>query len=584
MVSDWVYTVYFNTTVIVVYFRQKQKKNVLMTKTPGSAPTVSHVMKTTNQGSAPAAVTSSKVTSLNSSKQTPLVTDSAKSVLHINAQNTPVVTAKKIVPTILDYTNKTVERNGANVLPNSANASGIVVSGENIVKTVSPGTTSLIGKMFDSKPPQSKPMAESWNHPVADILRQSVTNQKTNKPATPTVSQYQRQSSFENSFLAWAGFQHGANQSSPPKEQSHGQLSIHVNQQQKPGQQKTGIDLSPPKGHGQGHSPSAMQEKFLMESQERQIKRLLLEQEKKKQAAQQLVKIGNQAKNSSRNPDTSPNSMNLVKNVNSSGHNFGAGGDVVSRPLPSKHMQINKNVSFLTENVIRQQLDKHASSVPSSMSKGAGQAWSVADVNSSPASVADQLRKTSPKTASLSPAVSIPQGIPQVIRMTQVQGNSSPLPSSDTTVAASLLQSLFVQAQSRTNQSKSYTRVSQANSNQSVPHAVASTHNAQNQSRSPLQPSNSSAQGTTPKWSPTSLAVSGYHGLDDLSMGQRRLSLEGSGDGSSKQYMVSANSPHTVAGYQNVNLSKLSSEQMAAYQHSAGELLLVMYCLYHIFR
>ena len=539
----------------IVHFRQKPKKNVLVTKTPGSAPTVSHVIKTANQGSAPAAVTSSKVTGISSSKHTPLVADSARTVLNIYSQNTPVVATKKIVPTLLDYTNGNSYKNSATVLPNSAKSGVNVSNAEYCANNPASNTSVPFSKAIDSNPQPSKPRAESWNHAVHDILRQSNTNKPASKAAVPTMPPFQRQNSsnFSAEFQKFASG--GVNQSISPTEQSHGQLG---NQQQ-----KTGIDLSQSKGQGQG---AAVKEKKLQEAQEKQIQHLI-ELEKRKQAHKQLLKLASQVKNIQGNPDASPNSVTIVKKVTSPGQNFGAGGDTGQRSLPSKPLQINKNLSLLTESCIRQQLDKHRPPVSSGVGKSVGQIRSVNDFNNSSMSSADPLRKTSPTAAVIYPNVSMSQGKTQVVRVAQVQGNSSPLPSSDSNIATSLLRSLFA-GEGALNLTKP------------LPSSVASgTHNTTNQSRSLMKPPVSSGHGLTPKWSPESLGVSGYHGSGALSSGQHRLSFEGSRDGSGKTYSISGTNPQTVAGYPTGNVSKFSPDLKAAFQLPPGKLCDVKSCV-----
>ena len=525
-----------------------------MTKTPGSAPTVSHVIKTANQGSAPAAVTSSKVTGL-SSKHTPLVADSARTVLNIYSQNTPVVATKKIVPTLLDYTNGNSYKNSATVLPNSAKSGVNVSNAEYRANNPASNTSVPFSKAIDSNPQPSKPRAESWNHAVHDILRQSNTNKPASKPAVPTMPQFQRQNSsnFSAEFQKFASG--GVNQSISPTEQSHGQLG---NQQQ-----KAGIDLSQSKGQGQG---AAVKEKKLQEAQEKQIQHLI-ELEKRRQAHKQLLKLASQVKNIPGNPDTSPNSVTIVKKVTSPGQNFGAGGDTGQRSLPSKPLQINKNLSLLTESCIRQQLDKHRPPVSSGVGKSMGQTRSVNDFNNSSMSSADPLRKTSPTAAVIYPNVSMSQGKTQVVRVAQVQGNSSPLPSSDSNIATSLLRSLFA-GEGALNLTKP------------LPSSVASgTHNTTNEPRSLMKPPVSSGHGLTPKWSPESLGVSGYHGSGALSSGQHRLSFEGSRDGSGKTYSISGTNPQTVAGYPTGNVSKFSPDIKAAFQLPPGKLCDVKMCV-----
>ena len=562
-----------------MHFRQKPKKNVLVTKTPGSAPIVSHVTKISNQGSAPAAVASSKVNLMSSSKQTPLATDSAKTVMNVNTQNTPTVSVnRKMIPTLLDYANNKADRSNDNSLPNSANNSNSGINSDSVKSVLA---NSLTSKVIGPKPSQSKPLAESWDHQVADILKQSIAHQiASNKPGSQTP--FQRQNSRENSYLAQfqnftasaGAFQQSGNKLPSPKSQAQGQ------------QQKTGhnpaIDLSPPKAHSQGQGQvmtKEQQEQFLKETQEKNIQRLLQQQmeKKKKAAVLEANKLINLAKNSSRNPETNSMTLNLVKNVAKPVQSQGTG--LASKPSVSGQHQMGQNVSLLTENVIRQQLDKHAAAVPSSGGTSAGQMLNIAtNVFKQQSALADQLRKTSQQSTALSANSSMSQGKQQVVRIPkgqgQVQGHLA-VSSSSELLAASLMQSLIGQAQSKSNQSKPFTGISPSSSSQPAPAPFqgASSHIAHNQPRSHLQQSSSSSpvtQGMTPKWNSTSMSVSGYNGAGD---NQRRTSFDGSGDGSSKNYLVSSTSPHTVAGYQTVNLSNLSSEQMAALQHHTGEKL-----------
>ena len=493
--------------MLLFFFRQKAKKNVLVTKTPGSAPTISHVTKTTNQASAPAAVTNSKIVinGSNANKNTPQAPFSAKSLVQVSSQNTPVVTAKKIVPTLLDYTNECAARNSANNQPNSANIGKTdnvsVVYSAKSAPTVTSAVMST--KTVEPKPAHSKPLAESWNHQVADILRQSVVNQITNKSSPQT--QFQRQNSYENSFLAQfqsftaSAYQHGSNKLPSPKDTGQGQS---LTQQQKTSPAKQAIDLSPPKAHSQSHMTAVQQEKFLKEAQEKNIQRLIdqqIDEKKKIAAAQQLAKLMSQAKTSSRNIDISPVSASL-----------------------GASKQVGKNVSLLTENVIRQQLDKQLSSVPSSGKSGK---QGHSDIFTSPTAMAEALRKISPQSNTVS---STTQVKPQVVRVvkgqgqSQVQSHSHSQPQSSSSLSAvNLMQSLFGQAQSKA-------------SNLAASYHSSTSHNASNQPRS-LQksPSGMSSQipHVSPSWNVGSLSQPGYNGIGE---GQRQTSFDGAGDSGSQ--------------------------------------------------
>ena len=499
-----------------------------MTKTPGSAPTISHVTKTANQGSAPAAVTNSKIVinASNANKTTPQVPVSAKSLVQASSQNTPVVSVKKIVPTLLDYTIESAVRDNTNNPQKSANNAKtdniITVNSAKSAATVTSSITTnkqnvMTSKTPEPKPAHTKPLAESWNHQVADILRQSVVNQMTKKTSPPT-QQFQRQNSYENSFIAQ--FQNFAasqvsNKLPSPKDTGLGQS---LTQQHKMGSAKQAIDLSPPKGqakqaidlsppkaHSQGQMSAAQQEKFLKDAQERNIQRLLEQQiddRKKLAAAQQLAKLISQAKPSSRNTDTSPVSAGL-----------------------GASKQIGKNVSLLTENVIRQHLDKHVSSVTSSGKTGSKQGQG--DIFTSPVALAESLRKVSPQSNTVS---STSQVKPQVVRVVKgqgqtqglVQGHGHSQPQSSSSLSAvNLMQSLFGQAQSKA-------------SSLAASYQSGSSHNASNQPRSHQQsPSGLSSQNPhrSPSWNVGgSLSQPGYNGVGDS---QRRTSFDGAGDSGS---------------------------------------------------
>ena len=490
----------WNKCSIILHFRQKPKKNVLVTKTPGSAPTISHVTKATNQASAPAAVSGSKIViNTANNKNTPQVPVSAKSVLQVSSQNTPVASGKKIVPTLLDYITESTGNSSANNLPNSANIDK--TDSVSTAKSALAATSTVVAtKMLEPKPIHSKPLAESWNHQVADILRQSVVNQVANKAATQ--SQFQRQNSYENSFLAQfqsftaSTYQHSANKLPSPKDTGQGHS---LSQQQKAGQSKQAIDLSPPKAHSQSHMSSIQQQKFLKEAQEKNIQRLLeqqIEEKKKVAAAQQLAKLINQSKTSPRNPDTSPVSVSL-----------------------GASKQISKNVSLLTENVIRQQLDKQLSSVSSS---GKSSIQGHSDIFTSPTALAESLRKTSPQSNTVS---STSQVKPQVVRVVKGQGqvlSHSQPGSSGSLSATNLMQSLFGQAQSKA-------------SSLAASYQSSNSLNASSQPRSHQQsPGGMSSQiphVVTPNWNVGSLSQPGYNGIGES---QRRTSFDGSGDGGSQ--------------------------------------------------
>ncbi|KAL4230379.1 HPC2 and ubinuclein domain [Mactra antiquata] len=529
---------------------QKQKKIFTVTK---NAISVANSITKTPSTSAPSAPKIPYVSVPKTNSGTPAVktVNNNSNKGSISLPNTPSAVVK-VDKVVTDYgnqpsVNSSVSNNGLNVVKTSMQT----------VKDVSPNVIKITDvRSISSNPKQT---VSSWNHMVSDILRSSLNEQSSGKPALSPTIQRQNSNSTQGSQSSPSGFM--------AQFMKHIAGGDHIPPKQ----------LSPP---GVASDKINSHDKFLQQYEAEKHQMKLIKDKQEKTLEQQVKDAFLIAKQQVSAPKVINSAQKSAVNVSAQSSGVGQSplNLVMSRNIPVGqtgikmaakqtgnsghfHQEVVQRKN-LTDNLIRQHLNDSSQGSPSLSS-----AKAVSKPISNPSNTrymhlssnSEVLRKSSPQsqTVKVSQTTQGKTTTPHVVTLHSSQNpvlfKSSVSPGSGPIrPATSLLKSLFNQAQEG---GQNYPGISSHEPGLSSHHTGPSPSQ-----RSPNQGVSNSNKGQGQlkhQWSPSS---------SSMTVQELQARLQSAAGMTPKSHIMGVASSQPRPGFQSVKLSSLTPEQLASYR------------------